>query len=236
MHHEWWSVDSSTHSTRTEMRFSSSRLRSAIPPSRATRRTRRHRERATGRERAAHLYLQPSRPRGSLASPRERAVYPIAQGRARKRERPRDLRRIAAPIAASRQCSGRDDRRAQSPAQRQRIDGIQVVGIFFVMASEGLRDQDLLDKKRGQRSGDETSAATPVISGERDRHEDDRSDSDARDTSPPRTHIANDGASIVPDRGGPFVVASPRDRRLGGDARPRRALLLASARVESLQG
>src|SRR2546430_15685997 len=175
--------------------------------------------------------------RGAATAPtREPAVYPIGQVRARTRERPRALRHIAAQIGASRQCSGRNDRRAQSPAQRQRIDGIQVVGIFFVMAGEGLRDQDLLDKKRGQCRGRETSAATPVVSGERDRDEDDRSDSDARDTSPPRTHIANDGASIVPDRGGPFVVASRRDRRLGGDARLRRVLLLASARVESLQG
>jgi len=122
------------------------------------------------------------------APARQRTVDPIGQRRSRHRERPRDPRRVASSIARTCQRRRGNDRSGEAPAERERIDRVQIVGLPVIATPKCLRDQELLKKERGERCGRESDASPAVIPRERNRGEEDRDEPSARDTNPSCAH------------------------------------------------
>jgi len=148
------------------------------------------RERCCERQPAVELQIQhPTETRRTAPTPaRKRAVYPIGQRRTGEREGPRELRRIASPIAGPGDRRRGDDRSPKPSAQGNRVDGIEIVGLAIFAARESSRDEELLDQERSQGNSHEPRAATALISREQDGRAEDRDDPDAGDTNPSCAH------------------------------------------------
>jgi len=189
------------------------------------------------RQPAVELEIQHATELRWPASPpaRQRTVDPVGQRRSRHRERPRDPRGVASSIARTCEGRGGDDRSGEAPAEGERIDRVQIVGLPVVTTSERARDQELLKKERARSRDHESDAASTVISRERGRGKEDRDDPSARDPNPSCAHALRMMASIVPGGGGDCrqIVGPERALRMGRDARLRRVLLRASAFAES---
>ena len=146
-------------------------------------------ERCRQRQPAVELEIEHPAQTGRTApaATRQRTVDPIGQRRTRERERPRDPRRVAPSITRPRERGRGDDRSAEPSAERERINSVQVLRLAVFVAPERSRDQDLLEEK-GSECGRHESRATPAITPEWDRREQNRNDPTARDTDPSCAH------------------------------------------------